>query len=124
MGETMKAEQFTVGGVTYETRQLSIGDAINADWLGNRFLEMGYNIPLTWRRAQAYTNFLITTRVVSGDTPAWMIDIYADNEALIAGLDAFLAAPRNLNVVWSKTRTAVEREDNDEELSPLAIPND
>lgn len=118
----MNVRQFTVEGVTYEVHQKTIRDGLAIDWLYAAFIDAGYK-GKKWTLAYAFANFLVSTKVVDGGVPAFMVPTDADVETLTTALELWLDQTSELSALWDEAIKAVELSGNDKALSPQADPN-
>jgi len=120
----MNAQQFTVDGVTYEVHRKTIRDGLTIDWLNSRFYEAGYSESRSFLTATMFTNFIVSTRVVGGEPPPFMVSPESEIGVLKTALDSWLDAPSGLSAGWQKAANDTELSGNKVELSPIvADPN-
>ncbi len=118
----MNKQQFAVDGVTYEVHQKTIRDGLTIDWLYAQFFDAGYT-GKKWQLAYAFSNFLISTTVVDGEAPAFMVPTDSDTATLIDALEQWLDQTSELSAEWKKAIDAVELSGNKKTLSPQVDPN-
>lgn len=119
----MNEQQFTVDGTTYEVHRKTIRDGLTIDKLNTQFYQAGITDSHDFAAAVMFSQFIVGTRVVSGEPQAFMVSPSAAISDLLAARELWLDQPSELSAKWQEAAANTELAGNKPELSPLADPN-
>lgn len=123
----MDSRQFTVGGVTFETHAPTVRSRLAQKRLNTLFYT-GWNIQPdsdnddVWDEVLNFTEFLTTTRVVTGEEPAYMVNPKSDFGVLEAAFNALMDAPEAVYDNWLSANRALALPSGTPELSSQTDP--
>lgn len=124
----MDSRQFTVGGVMFETHAPTVRSRLAQKRLNTLFYT-NWNIQADgdnddlWDEVLNFTEFLTTTRVVTGDEPDYMVNPKSDFGVLETAFNALMDAGEAVYDNWFAANRALILPSGTPELSPQTDPN-